>query len=87
MVAMPNGMKVCTDCMNRMMQAASQIDFSSMFQNMGSFPSMEEWMKAMTTQPGPETSVTESGESLPEKKDTASESICQNLSRKKKENA
>ena len=70
MVAMPNGMKVCTDCMNRMMQAASQIDFSSMFQNMGSFPSMEEWMKAMTTQPGPETSVTESGESLPEKKDT-----------------
>ena len=70
MVAMPNGMKVCTDCMNRMMQAASQLDFSSMFQNMGSFPSMEEWMKAMTTQPGPETSVTESGESLPEKKDT-----------------
>ncbi|MBQ9643253.1 MAG: ATP-dependent Clp protease ATP-binding subunit ClpX [Lachnospiraceae bacterium] len=70
MVAMPNGMKICTDCMNRMMQAASQLDFSSLFQNMGSFPSMEDWMKSMTPQPGAETSGVQdgaqSGERLPD---------------------
>jgi len=29
MIAMPNGMKVCTDCMNKMMEAASASTFKS----------------------------------------------------------
>lgn len=45
MVAMPNGVKVCADCMNKMMQAVSRLDLSGLMSDPSQMDQMQQQMQ------------------------------------------